>query len=71
MTDMLDYVTTEGARRLLKLRSRKSVTTALRERRLPGIRLGRIWLVARADVRHYRVSRIHQANGQRGGRPKR
>ena len=64
------FVTTEGARKLLKLRSRKSVTAALREHRLMGVRVGRLWLIAKSEVSRYRVSRVHQANGCLGGRPK-
>lgn len=62
---MSDYVTTEEARKILGLDSRKTVALALREDRLHGRKFGRVWMVSRASLRRYRVSRPNQRNGRR------
>lgn len=62
---MSKYVTTEEARKILGLDSRKTVALACREGRLRADRFGRVWLVLRAGLRRYRVSKPNQRNGRR------
>lgn len=65
------YLTTEEARRRLGLTTRKTIATAIRQRRLRGIRKGRVWLVREDDVQKYVPSRRHQHNALQRGRGER
>jgi excisionase family DNA binding protein len=72
MDSRLDgLLTTEQARRRLKLTTRRSVAAMLRAGRLRGRKVGRMWLVDEAQVAAYVVSRRHQQNGQAQKRQKR